>query len=40
MVVGKPPVIKPSDLPFHIEKNFVTETDSLEEVEKITSKEF
>lgn len=34
MVVGKPPVIKPSDLPFHIEKNFVTETDSLEEVEK------
>lgn len=34
MVVGKPPVIKPSDLPFHIEKNFVTEADSLEEVEK------
>lgn len=34
MVVGKLPEIKPSDLPFHIEKNFVNDSDSLEEVEK------
>lgn len=34
MVVGKPPEIKPSDLPFHIEKNFLNDTDSLEIVEK------
>ena len=34
MVVGKPPEIKPSDLPFHLEKVNSFETDSLEEVEK------
>lgn len=34
MVVGKPPEIKPSDLPFQIEKNFMNQSDSLEEVEK------
>lgn len=34
MVVGKPPEIKPSDLPFHIEKNNLVDTDSLEEMEK------
>lgn len=34
MVVGKPPEIKPSDLPFHIEKNNLVDIDSLEEMEK------
>lgn len=34
MVVGKPPEIKPSDLPFNIEKNNLIDTDSLEEMEK------
>ncbi len=34
MVVGKPPEIKPSDLPFHFEKNNLIDTDSLEEIEK------
>lgn len=34
MVVGKPLEIKPSDLPFHIEKNNLVDTDSLEEMEK------
>ncbi len=34
MVVGKPPEIKPSDLPFHIDKNFMNDSDSLEEIEK------
>ncbi|MCX8057367.1 MAG: sigma-54 dependent transcriptional regulator [Ignavibacteria bacterium] len=34
MVVGKPPEIKPSDLPFLIEKNNITISDSLEAVEK------
>lgn len=34
MVVGKPPEIKPSDLPFHLEKVNSFESDSLEEVEK------
>ncbi len=34
MVVGKLPEIKPSDLPFQIEKNFKNESDSLEDVEK------
>ncbi len=34
MVVGKPPEIKPDDLPFHIEKNFTNDVDSLEVVEK------
>jgi len=34
MVVGNPPEIKPSDLPFHLEKVNSFETDSLEEVEK------
>ena len=34
MVVGNPPEIKPSDLPFHIEKVNSYESDSLEEIEK------
>jgi DNA-binding NtrC family response regulator len=34
MVVGKPPEIKPSDLPFHLEKVNSFESDALEEVEK------
>lgn len=34
MVIGKPPEIKPSDLPFHIDKNFMNDSDSLEEIEK------
>jgi len=34
MVIGKPPEIKPSDLPFHLEKNYFNDSDSLEEVEK------
>ncbi len=34
MVVGKLPEIKPSDLPFQIEKNIKNESDSLEDVEK------
>lgn len=34
MVVGKPPEIKPFDLPFQIERNFVNQSDSLEEIEK------
>ncbi|MGB9663488.1 MAG: sigma-54-dependent transcriptional regulator [Ignavibacteria bacterium] len=34
MVVGKPPEIKPSDLPFHLEKINSIESDSLEEIEK------
>lgn len=34
MVVGKPPEIKPTDLPFHLEKVNSFESDSLEEVEK------
>lgn len=34
MVIGKPPEIKPSDLPFHIDKDFMNDSDSLEEIEK------